>query len=626
MITYTFDALNRPTNVGGLATYAYDFVGNRTQLTDALGTTTYTYDALNRVTYTNGPTGALSYGYDLNDNRTSITYPGSLTVNYVYDAANRLTTVTDYGSRVTQYSYDSANRQTGIAYPNSVQAAYTYDDADRLLSLVHTHPVNSVITTAAYTLDNVGNRLTMVDLDGTTTYTYDNLHRLKTVTYPNGELVTYNYDPMGNRTSMTSSVHGTTTYSYDAGDRLFSFAEPGGTTNLTWDANGNMTGKGSGVYTFDALDRLTQVVNGPTTVQFGYTGDGVRLRKTINGTTTNYLQDLVAPLPIVLSETTGGQADRYVYGNDLVTLVSSTNAPAFYHTDGLGSTRALSNSAGQRTDRYSYDVFGVTRSQTGSSPQPYRFTGEQFDVDLDLIFLRMRYLDPEIGRFISRDQFEGFRDGIQSLNRYVYVENNPVAQSDPSGLTWQIFGALDGGFMIGPIKVGGGGKAILELNGGMPDVYLAGAGGGRVGFGLDASLGPKVGVAYEGSGGLGFLPDWMQVKGWTVKLPFFELGGTATHDAFRIEAALRTGVGLAYEAGLDATVKSGNLKGKLGDWYFNTFVQPRYDAQRNQMLAEHYRRMLEIYLNKQKGLPDNSGYGWSIWGGGAWGLPPGSGK
>ena len=95
--------------------------------------------------------------------------------------------------------------------------------------------------------------------------------------------MTYVYDPMGNRTSMTSSLHGATTYSYDAGDRLLSFTDPGGTTTLTWDANGNMTGKGSATYTFDALDRLTQVVNGATTVQFAYNGDGVRLGKTVNG-------------------------------------------------------------------------------------------------------------------------------------------------------------------------------------------------------------------------------------------------------------------------------------------------------------------------------------------------------
>ncbi len=56
---------------------------------------------------------------------------------------------------------------------------------------------------------------------------------------------------------------------------------------------------------------------------------------------------------MVLSETTAGQATRYVYGNDLVRLENPAGAPTFYHTDGLGRSRALSNLTGQRTDSYS---------------------------------------------------------------------------------------------------------------------------------------------------------------------------------------------------------------------------------------------------------------------------------
>jgi RHS repeat-associated protein len=437
ILAYTYDALNRlieSTDHAALVTqYAYDAVGNRKTMTDALNITTYTYDALNRLTQiTDHATRTTSYGYDLNSNRTRLTYPDGQVVAYTYDLANRLTTVTDHASRITTYTYDDANRQTGITYPNGVQAASTYDDANRLLSLAHTHPTHGTITTVTYTVDNVGNRLTMVDPDGATAYTYDALHRLKTVAYPDGELVTYAYDPMGNRTSMTSSTAGATTYAYDAGDRLRSFTDAGGATALTWDANGNMTGKGAAVYTFDALDRLTEVVSG-TTTQFAYNGDGVRVGKTVNGTATSYVQDLAAPLPVVLSETTGGQTDRYVYGNDLLTLVSQAGVPAFYHADGLGSTRALSNLAGQRTDAYSYDAFGATRSHTGSSGQSFTFAGEQGDGEVGLVFLRARYYDAQIGRFVSQDPHPGVLIDPQSFNKYAYAGNNPVLLADDDG-------------------------------------------------------------------------------------------------------------------------------------------------------------------------------------------------
>ena len=438
-INYTYDALDRLVTVSypsGATHYAYDAVSNRTAMTDTLGVTAYTYDGLDRLVQTIQPTGALTYTYDLNDNRTATVYLDGRTVSHSYDAANRLLTVTDWDSGITTYGYDAAGRQTTIDYPNGVHALYTYDNADRLTNLIHTSPAAGTLAVFTYTLDAVGNRLAMQDLAGSTSYSYDALYRLTNVAYPDGETVSYAYDPMGNRTSLTSSVHGATSYTYDAADRLLSYTEPGGTVNLTWDVNGNLTGKGSAAYTFDALDRLTQVVSGTTTVQFAYDGDGVRLGKTVNGVTTSYLQDTAAGLPVVLAETTGGQSSWYLYGNDLLAQEDPSSVASFYHNDGLGSTRALSNSSGQRTDAYSYDAFGAIRAKSGGSDQPFTYTGEQVDGELGLVFLRARYYDPVVGRFVSKDRYPALIQDTQTWNRYLYVQNNPVRLSDPSGNAW----------------------------------------------------------------------------------------------------------------------------------------------------------------------------------------------
>jgi len=125
--------------------------------------------------------------------------------------------------------------------------------------------------------------------------------------------------------------------------------------------------------------------------------------------------------------------NRYVYGTDLIEQVDPANTPVFYHADGLGSTRALSNLAGQRTDAYSYDVFGALRTKTGNAAQPFTFTGEQNDGELGLVFLRARYYDPDVGRFLSLDPVRGMSTVPETLNRYVYVKNNPVRLTDPSG-------------------------------------------------------------------------------------------------------------------------------------------------------------------------------------------------
>lgn len=79
------------------------------------------------------------------------------------------------------------------------------------------------------------------------------------------------------------------------------------------------------------------------------------------------------------------------------------------------------------SDSYSFDVFGAIRSQTGISGNYWLFTGEQRDSDSSLYFLRARYYDPAIGRFLGRDP-------LSIGNQYSYVSNHPVNYIDPYGL------------------------------------------------------------------------------------------------------------------------------------------------------------------------------------------------
>jgi RHS repeat-associated protein len=90
---------------------------------------------------------------------------------------------------------------------------------------------------------------------------------------------------------------------------------------------------------------------------------------------------------------------------------------------------------------YTYDVFGAVRSRSGSSDNPWLFTGEQRDSESGLYYLRARYYDPGIGRFLGRDPLRGELLNPQTQNRYPYVRNNPVLLIDPRGLC----GVLDPG-------------------------------------------------------------------------------------------------------------------------------------------------------------------------------------
>jgi len=101
--------------------------------------------------------------------------------------------------------------------------------------------------------------------------------------------------------------------------------------------------------------------------------------------------------------------------------------------DGLGSVRQLLDTTGQIATNYAYDPFGVP-VVGGDASNPYQFTGEAWDVEVELLYLRARYYQPEVGRFVTKDPWAGdvWRPG--TLNRYAYVQNSPVNSTDPTGL------------------------------------------------------------------------------------------------------------------------------------------------------------------------------------------------
>jgi len=134
----------------------------------------------------------------------------------------------------------------------------------------------------------------------------------------------------------------------------------------------------------------------------------------------------------VVLEVTGTQNVLYTYGDDLLSQ-ERNSATNYFHYDGLGSTRALSDSSGSLTDSYDYAAFGEVLNQSGATENLYQFTGEQFDTDIDKIYLRARYYDQYVRRFTQQDTWEGLPDIPLSQNKYNYTEGDPVNNIDPSG-------------------------------------------------------------------------------------------------------------------------------------------------------------------------------------------------
>lgn len=98
------------------------------------------------------------------------------------------------------------------------------------------------------------------------------------------------------------------------------------------------------------------------------------------------------------------------------------------------STRNLANAAGSLTDSYDYNAFGETISHSGTTANPYQYTGEQLDAATGLYNLRARFYAPATDRFISRDIYDYNPADPSQFNRYSYSANNPVNYIDPAGL------------------------------------------------------------------------------------------------------------------------------------------------------------------------------------------------
>ena len=169
-----------------------------------------------------------------------------------------------------------------------------------------------------------------------------------------------------------------------------------------------------------------------------YDGDGNRVRKSVSGVITYYLVDNNNPSGYaqVLEElsTVGSTPSRlYTYGLNLISQRQSGGTTSFYGYDGNDSTRLLTSSSGTISDLYTYDAFGNLISSVGSTPNNYLYSGEQYDPNLRFYYLRSRYMNPATGRFWTRDSFPGVNQDPSSLHKYLYVADNPIDNTDPSG-------------------------------------------------------------------------------------------------------------------------------------------------------------------------------------------------
>ncbi|MFC5446707.1 glycohydrolase toxin TNT-related protein [Paenibacillus aestuarii] len=394
--------------------FSYDLAGRRTEMSDGTGTTSYSYNKstgiLNTQTYPDGKT--IDYDYDAVGNRFMMNDPFGSNTYYHYDSSNRLDVVapssdflnnSNTSDYYAKYNYFSNSLLKKITQKNGVTSEFIYDGL-RIGSLTEKKSDNTVINVFSYTYDNNGNQDTRTEQQGsnpavTNNFHYDPLNRISTSDQFNES---YGYDNRGNRTTMSTS---------------------------------NPVERPDSTMTFDKRDRLTNVtLTSGGNVSYKYNGDGLLWERTENGLTTRYYWDgdqVIAEANVISGVTT--LKARYIRGQGLISR-EDNKSKAYYLQNGHGDVVNLMDSTGTtKLNSYQYDIFGNIVSQQENLPQPFKYSGEMMDDKVGLQYLRARWYDPSIGRFVGEDTFGGSVTNPLSQNRFTYVYNNPLTNVDPTG-------------------------------------------------------------------------------------------------------------------------------------------------------------------------------------------------
>lgn len=407
------------------------------------------------------PAQAIGYGYDQNSNLTDITtLNGNL--HYNFDELNRLTSLTNYKNESFSFAYDDASRLVQMSRPGTT-TSYSYNTGSILSGIYHKS--GSVVRSYfEYSYDQRNYPIQKRSTASTTNYAYDD----------NGQLTsagteTYSYDSNGNRISDLAG-----SYTYDqANQKLLEDYD----YTYQYDNNGNLItklpkdiNKEAYRYEYSSTNQLVRFrkfssPTGPVVKEatYAYDGLGRRIEKKVidnQDSSKSMIRRYVYSGENILFEYDGSSVllAKYTHSNlksddvlsvDITTAgvqakMSTTAGSYMYLKDHLGSVTDITDAGGNVVQKYDYSSFGKINSiKDGSGTDitaspiintSYTYTGREIDEESGLYYYRARYYDSSIGRFLQKDPDPGkVMNPITVNNKYSYVGNNPIMNTDPSG-------------------------------------------------------------------------------------------------------------------------------------------------------------------------------------------------
>ena len=313
--------------------------------------------------------------------------------------------------------------------------------------------------THTYTYDANGNILTDTYDGNTVSYEYDSLNRMTRYNDPVfGRTYVYVYDDRGNITEMQDHSYTTGALSayyssceYEYGDGTWAdlmtsywgediaYDELGNPLNWIW----------GDTLTWQNGRQLASVGG----VTYGYNADGLRVSKTwARGSTEYYVVD-----GQYIGEKTVNNGTQYyiyyIYDENGSPAGITVNGTQYWFVKNLqGDVTAILDSSGAVVANYRYDAYGYIISITNGSGanvgltdtghiarlNPFRYRGYMYDEETEFYYLRSRYYDPFIGRFLNADGLISTGIGLMGYNMFAYCNDSPVFNRDDSGMSMML--------------------------------------------------------------------------------------------------------------------------------------------------------------------------------------------
>ncbi len=402
----------------------------------------------------------LSCTYDKNGALKTLTDITGKTLHYGYDWRGNLSRISgDGNANIVEYDHWPDGKLKSIYHQNGMKTVYEYDTDGNISRLATYMGESQPLFDFRYEYDLNGNRITKGGIrvvpgnlaEGVGTkdvaeikegsgvkevasetrigYGYDALNRLTRESY-DGEDTFYKYDLCGNRMEK-ESVAGKETYCYNRRNQLTERKIEGKGWTYEYDKQGNLLEElgdgGKRGYGYNPFGQQTEVIGEDFHLENFYDGEFLRSGTSVNGKVSRFIYyngELQAE-----TDETESASTRYILGYGVAGIERNDIAGLHaYHLDEQNSTSYVTGAGGEIKSFYEYDAFGAIRRKSEEIKNRILYTGQQYDQETGQYYLRARFYNPVVGRFLQEDVYRG--DG---LNLYAYCGNNPVSYYDPSG-------------------------------------------------------------------------------------------------------------------------------------------------------------------------------------------------